>query len=355
MKESSKVTERLAAKNLWSRNNNTIWLTSTLSLSRNLEKFKFPSTLPSDGRKQIVSVISRELLQSPQLKHPSLLKSEDCSPVDKEFLFEHFLTTQSFYQAHSGEAFVIDESGEFVGILNLPDHLELFLSNTEGELEDALSRLVKIDVDLGKKLSFASSPRFGFLTANPAHCGTGLVVQAFLQLPALIHRDQATQTIAKLKPEGISISGLHGSPQEHIGDILVARNTFCLGVTEDQILASVRTFATQLVAEERKLRTQIKHQNDAEIKDKVSRAFGLLAFSYQIEAVEALNAISMLKLGVDLDLVENVSVTKLNELFFNCRRAHLLAQDTHAVPAVELGHRRADFLHGALQGAHLKT
>lgn len=355
MKDNSKLSDRLSAKNPWSDNGNAIWLTSALSLSRNLEKFKFPATLAADGRKQIVALISRELQQSPFLQSPSVLRAEECSPVDKEFLFEHFLATQSFYQAHSGEAFAVDDSGEFIAIINLPDHLNIVLSDTKGELESALARLIKIDVDLGQRLSFAFSMRFGFLTANPAHCGTGLILQVFLQLPALIHRNLVTQAIAKHKTEGITVTGLHGSPQEHIGDLLVVSNSYCLGITEDQIISSVRLFAMHMIAEEKRARGQIKQQNDVEIKDKISRAFGLLTYSYQIEAAEALNALSLLKMGVDLGWVENITVEKLNELFFNSRRAHLLATGPASLRSDELAHRRAEFLHEALQKASLKT
>lgn len=355
MKDNSKLSERLSAKHPWAHNDNAIWLTSALSLSRNLEQFKFPTTLAADGRKQTVAIINRELQQSAFLQNPVVLKAEDCSPVDKEFLFEHFLATQSFYQAHSGEGFAVDESGEFVAIINLPDHLHLVLSDTHGELENALARLIKIDIDIGQKLSYAYSNRFGFLTANPARCGTGLTVQVFLQLPALIHSNLVTQTINKHKTEGISVTGLHGSPQEHIGDLLVISNTYSLGVTEDQIVSSVRQFAMQLIAEEKRLRNQIKQRNDSEMKDKVSRAFGLLTYSYQMEAAEALNALSLLKLGVDLGWVENISIEKLNELFFNSRRAHLLATCPTSIRPNELGHHRAGFLHEALQKATLKV
>lgn len=355
MKESNKVASRLVNKTPWSHNANAIWLTSTITLYRNLEKFKFPTTLAPDGRKQIVSLISKELVKSGQLQNPAVLRAEDCTPVDKEFLFEHFLTSQSFYQAHSGEAFVVDDSGEFVAIINMPDHLQLAMSDQENDLEKTLSRLIRIDVDLGKKLHFSFSPRFGFLSANPAHCGTGLVVQVFLQLPALILSNLVTQTIAKHKGEGIIVTGLHGSPQEHIGDLLVASNSYCLGITEDKIISTVRTFATHMMVEEKRVRNQIKQQNDPEIKDKVSRSFGLLTYGYQIEAVEALNALSLMKLGVEVGWIENVTLTTLNELFFNCRRAHLIANVPQGVTQEELAHKRAAFLHDALKTAKLKT
>ena len=355
MKEPHKRITALSKQNHQAANDNAIWMTSTLSLSRNLEKFNFPVTLSTEGRKQIVSLVSGELLRSSHLQNPILLKSEECSPLDKEFLFENFLTSHSFHQAHSGEAFLLEEKGDFLAVINFPEHLGLMLNEPEGELEKALGRLIKIDVEVGKKLSYAYSPKFGFLTSNPAHCGTGFVVQLYLQLPALFHRNAIPTTTAKHKVEGVALTGLHGSPQEHVGDVLIVRNAFCLGVAEENALSTVRTFATNMLMEEKKLRNEIKQAHDPEILDKVSRALGLLNFSYQIEVVEALNAISLLKLGVDLGWVENVSIAQLNQLFFNCRRAHLLVQVGGEVRSEDLSHKRAEFLQSALRDVRLKT
>jgi protein arginine kinase len=78
-----------------------------------------------------------------------------------------------------------------------------------------------------------------------------------------------------------------------------------------------------------------------------------LIHSYQIEAVEALNAISLLKLGVDLRWVLGITMEQLNLLFFNCRRAHLLCQFKEKIPQEEILHKRAEFIHKTLKGVEL--
>jgi protein arginine kinase len=337
----------------WSQNNNSIWLGSTVSLIRNLEKFFFPGKLSTDKRKQIISLLSKDLLGSQWLKQPRLIKAEDMSPLEKEFLVEHFLSSETFQQAYTGEAFILDETGEFLGLLNLRDHLVLMSIDCKEEIESTWDRLVKIEMQLHKNVHFAFSPRFGFLTSDPGQCGTGLVVYTFLHLPALIYADQLDEVIKKYKDDGIERTGLQGDPQEIIGDIVVFHNQYTLGLTEESILSSLRTFTTKVLVEEKSARSHLKHENLSHMKDRISRAYAILLHSYQIEAIEALQAISLLKLGLDLDWLSGATHTSLNELIFSCRRAHLLCQSKAKITQEELPHRRAEFIHQALKGVTL--
>jgi protein arginine kinase len=346
----------LCNENPWNHNSNTIWLGSTIILNRNLEKFKFPGKLPTDKRKQIVSLLTRDLLASDQLKNPKLIRAEDMPPIEKEFLVEHFISNQGFHQAYSGEAFVLDETGEFLAVLNLRDHLLLQWVDIREELENAWDRLVQIELGLNKSVNFAFSPKFGFLTSDPTQCGTGLSVTIFLHLPALIYTGQLEAIIKKDKDDGMEQTGLQGDPNELIGDIVAFHNSYTLGVTEDSILSSLRTLATKLVVEEKSVRQHLKQESEiqlAEFKDKVSRAYAILLHSYQVEAIEALQALSLLKLGLDLDWLKGVTQVTLNKLLFSCRRAHLLCHYGQKISQEELPHRRAEFIHKALHGLEL--
>jgi protein arginine kinase len=354
--EKQKMSNRnplLCNRSPWINNSNTIWLGSTVNLNRNLEKFKFPGKLAADKRKEIVSFFSKDILRIPDLQNPKLIKAEEMPPLEKEFLVEHFLSHQSFNQAHVGEAFVLDESGEFLCVLNLRDHLSLVRVDTRDEPEKAWDRLVKMETELNKSVSFAFSSRFGFLTSDPTLCGTGLIVYVFLHLPGLIYMDQLEDIIRKYKDDGIEQTGLQGSPNDIIGDIMAFHNSYTLGLTEESILSSLRALATRLVGEEKKARAKIKKDNNSYIKDRVSRAYAILLHSYQIEAVEALNAISLLKMGLDLEWLTGTSQAALNQLLFNCRRAHLLCLQEEKFNQEEIPHKRAEFIHQALKGVEL--
>lgn len=340
----------------WKSNTNNIWLASTLTLNRNLEKFNFPGKLAEDKRQQVLDLIGPRLQHCSELKNPQLLQAHEMLAIEKEFLFEHFLSNQGFHQASKGDAFVYEETGEFLALINLRDHLTLQWIDINEELEKTWEKLSKIEIQL-QDLNYAFSPKFGFLSADPTMCGTSLISCVFLHLPALIYTDTLIEVVGKNKDDSIDLTGLQGDPSELIGDIVAFHNLYTLGLTEENILTSIRTLASKMVLEEKSARQRLQQGqgNDViEIKDKVSRAFGVLLHSYQIEAVEALQSLSLLKLGLDLGWIKGVTQEVLNALLFSIRRAHLLCHYSQdKISQDELLHKRAEYVHDALKGIEL--
>lgn len=332
-------------KSPWIQGSHSIWLASTMSLYRNLEKFKFPNKLDDIRKQQVISLVKNGLEKCPELKNPQLFRAEETSPLEKEFLLEQYLSTESFHQAHGGEGFVIDDSGEFLAVINLQNHLELELIDTQQELEKTWNRLVKIETFLGNSLDYAYNSRFGFLTVNPLQSGTALLVNLYLHIPAIIHTGELAETLEKETEEEVIATGMQGSANEMIGDILLAQNRCTIGLTEEYIIASLRMWATKVVVAEISIRSRLKKDNDTAMKNKIARALGLLTHAYQLEPIEALNALSLVKLGVDLGWIANESDVNLNQVFFNCRRAHLINLLGGNVEVPEIPRKRAEYLH----------
>lgn len=343
----------LNLKKPWDTNENDVCLASTIVLERNVEKFKFPGKLSNDRRKQVLALVGKEILTSDVLSNPVLYKAEDLNHMEKEFLMEHFLSSHSYHQASSGEAFILDDTGLFLTTFNLRNHLHLQIIDTTGDIEGAWNKLVKIETAIGKSISYSFSPRFGFLTADPSQCGTALLITVFLQLPALVHTGTINGILEKQLDEGISITSIQGNPTEIIGDVLAIQNNYTLGLAEETIIASLRSFTAKLELEEHTARNLLKKHESAGIKDKVSRAYGILAHSYQIDAIEALNAISLVKLGTSMGWITGVPAAMINQLFFKCRRAHLLSQYGEKINQEDVIHKRAEFVHQTLKDAKL--
>ncbi len=356
MTEKTKLPQALLEHTPWEMEINPIWLATSFTLHRNLAKYNFPPKLEERLFSQTTSSLKDPLLKAAQLDHPILLSAEEISALDKEFLFEHFLCGEGFQNTLKGQGFIVDNSGHFFAKLNIQDHLQMQLVDTQGSWETAWNRLSQIETAIGSAIEFAFSPKFGYLTAQPSKCGTGLSVQAFLHLPALIHMQQLPETILKQKEDGITAAGMGGNLEELIGDIVVISNTYSQGVNEESILRSIHSMALKLMALEKTLRTHLQTENNAAIKDQISRSFGLLLHSYQLQTKEALNALSLIKLGLHLDWVGGITDAKLNTLFFQCRRAHLLTNlgDIQLVDQQEVAHKRAEYLHKNMQGVSLK-
>lgn len=337
----------------WKENDNPIWLASTLKFHRNVNKYLFPSKLEGNRQAQLLTLIENAILPLPFLQKPTSLQAKNADPSVKQFLSEHFLASESFHEAHAHEGFIFDASGLFLLTINIKDHVQMQMIDCKGELENTWNQLVKVETGAGKALDYAFSSRFGFLTSQPAHCGTGFVVRAFLHLPALIHTEQWSSILGKELDEGVAFSGMQGDFSEIVGDIVILYNTVTLGVSEEEILKSIRTSATKVMIAEKSAREHLKGQEASGIKNIISRAYGLIAHSYQLDAKEALEALSLLKLGHDLGVIKGISHKKINELLFACRRGHLIIEQNSSLDPEHVAKKRAEFLHSSLKDAQL--
>ncbi len=345
----------LSQHTLWEEDKNPIWLGSSLTLQRNLARYKFPTKLSEVEMGKVSDLLADTLQKKGDLKNPAYLPADKLSPLDKEFIFEHFFCLESFQNANKGQGFLLDETGRFLALINVKNHLQLQLVDTSADILTAWSQLAKMEMEIGKTLDYAFTPKFGYLTSDPTLCGNALQALLFLHVPALHHTGQLHEVLSKEKDENIITMGLEGVLDDLVGDFLILKNRYTLGVTEEGMLHSLQTTAMKLTLAEKNLRLHLKETGNSEIKDLVSRAYGLLIHSYQLQTKEALNALSLIKLGLDLGWISGISNQAINILFFKCRRAHLAQLlnekilDTHDMP-----HKRAEFIHKALQGISLK-
>lgn len=350
----SQIISKLSKNAPWYQNAQSISLASSITICRNVEKFAFPSKLESNKQAALSKLLEKEFKRTKSLQSAACFRAELLSSKEKEYISEHFLVSGDFHHAHGNEEFIVDDSGRFAASLHLEDHVRLYWIDSHIGFEKGYAHLVNVETSIGENLPFAFDSCFGFLTASPDLCGCALEAKAFVQLPGLIHTENLDEVLESALDDSLYISGLHGNPTEVIGDILVIKNYYNLGVSEDMIISSIHTAATKLVAEEQAVRLKVKKEQSAEVKDRVSRAFGILMHSYQIDAVEALNALSLIKLGCDLGWIKGTDIETVNALFFQCRRAHLLEQvGAKEMSSEELLHKRAEFIHHKLQGIAL--
>ena len=320
-------TDIQSLKSPFEKNANKIWIASTIKLIRNLENFKFLGKIDLQIKEQIIDLVENQLKNKKQFSHLACHHSKNLSPIEKEFLFEHTLSQQSFHQTHKEEAFIVDSVGKKCILVNIHDHLQFFSLDCEGELEKSYGELVQLESAFGQNFRFAFLPKFGFLTVDPFESGTALRIFTFLQVPALVYTKQIKMLCNQYgEKEHFTFTGMLGDPNNLLGNILAIHNSHTIGMTEESLISSIRSISTKIMLDEKSARAQLKKEQPTALKNMVSRAYGLVKFSYQLQTVETLDAISFLKLGLDLEWIHGTDIETLNKLFFGCRRAHLQSQ-----------------------------
>ena len=91
--------------------------------------------------------------------------------------------------------------------------------------------------------------------------------------------------------------------------------------------------------------------NRTQLEDRIWRAFGILQHSRTMSSNEALDLLSAVRLGVDLNLMNGVGRQAVNELFLFSQPAHLQKLEGKALGARERDAKRAELIRAKL-GMH---
>ncbi|ANH78507.1 protein arginine kinase [Candidatus Chlamydia sanziniae] len=304
---------------------NKVWPATTFSLSRNLSVSKFLPCLSKEQKIEILTFISSHFNHVEGFDEFFILPLKDLSLWEKEFFLEHFLLPYDLVGNPEGEAFVVNKTGDILVAINFQNHVILHMIDFQGESEKAFDKLVRLDNYLHKKLAFAFSSEFGFLTTNPKHCGTGLKHQCFLHIPALLYSKQLSDTLDE-ESELVCSSLLPGT-SGFAGNVIVLSNRCSLGLTEEQILSVLKIWVSKIAAAEATAKKSYHQNHSRELQNDILRALGLLTHSCRLELKETLDALSWIQLGIDLGWITTTQNHPVwNPLFWQVRRAHLALQ-----------------------------
>lgn len=337
----------------WYEHKNPICLLTRIGIKRNLKTHDFPHKLENSFKKELTNMLKNPLMECSKLKNAECFLAKDLAPIDKQFLYEYFLPLKDFSSIRDGEGFIFDQSGKLFFTLNLEDHIELFYLDGEGNLEEGWNTLLNIENYISKQIEFAFDQQFGFLTADFKKCGTALFIQNYLHLPLLIHYNLLEDHLLKFNRNLVDITSLMGSLENITGDIVILSNRQTLGMDEETLIKTIRTYTLKLQLAEKKLRQKAKESQDSLLIDVISKKFGALKHSVILDAKEALNSLSMVKLGLDIELFEGMDMTEFNQLFFGIRKGHI-AKKHPKIKEDEINKKRAEYIQCAIKKLKLK-
>lgn len=338
----------------WEKNANVIWLATTMKLHRNLAKFNFPKHLDGEKKKLVLDMVMEALKPQPFFKEMLIYGVDQLQPTDRDFFSEHFLIFDLPHEGLKEQTFIVSKDGTNAILINSQDHVEFHAVEVTHNLEPRFDQLISYEQAIEKQLPYAFSNHFGYVTADPSLSGTGLCAQAYLHIPALCFLNKTEHYAGPSKTDDIVYASLQGDHEHLIGHLLVLRNRYANGVSEEAILSSMRNTALRIVSEEQVARERLMEQKDSAIYNAISRALGTILYAYSIDTTEALQALSLLKFGVELGLVQGLSIEAINELFFDCRRGHIIKKvDQGSHEQGDIYKIRAQYLKKAIQNLSL--
>ncbi len=303
-----------------------IVISSRIRLARNLTKIPFPSAAHSSDLEHVVEQVGNALSRVRVLHDPMPIDMEQLEELDRKFLVERRLISPIFADSHHPAAVVVGDE-ELVSIMiNEEDHLRIQSIQPGFGIRESWRLCSQLDDELADNLDYAFSDQYGYLTSCPTNTGSGLRVSMFVHLPALTMLGKAEEVMRDLAPNEIAVRGFYGEGTEVIGNVFQISNQLTLGSPEVDIISRLEEIGAQVLDLERQSRERLLKEQKVLLEDQVFRALGILQNARVLSSVEFLTLWSMMRLGLDLEIINGISREILNQLMMTTQPAHLQKQ-----------------------------
>ncbi|MRZ30576.1 hypothetical protein GKD08_17730, partial [Paeniclostridium sordellii] len=133
-----------------------------------------------------------------------------------------------------------------------------------------------------------------------------------IHLPAITMSEEVENLSKRLNNKGLEIKGLYLEGSDSLGNIYIISNKASLGVTEENIICTMKEEVLKLIADEYKFREILTGKCKYELEDKIYRALAILQHAVLLDFKEALDLISKVRLGVELSLIP-INKEKINK------------------------------------------
>lgn len=298
-------------------------LTSRIRLARNLRRYPFPGWAKREQRAEALALMRPAVESLSAMKDAFSQELGDLSSVQKQVLVERHLISREHAARGHGSATVIERRQTFSFMLNEEDHLRMQAIRPGLQLTAAFNALSELDSELEHSLEFAFDPTLGYLTTCPTNLGTGLRASAMLHLPGLVLSDLIGQVVQSVNKIGLAVRGLYGEGTESLGNLYQISNQSTLGESEETIIRRLERVIAQVAAHEQNAREKLLDDDPDMVADKIGRAYGVLRHAHVIDSKEALNHLSLLRLGGTLGFFPPETVMVCDTLLMDIQPAHL--------------------------------
>ncbi|ELK46899.1 protein arginine kinase [Halobacillus sp. ACCC02827] len=328
-----------------------IVMSSRIRLARNFSQYPFPIIGSEESLEEVLEFFQKEFQEESFRDYEDfeMVRMTDLQPVEKRVLVEKHLISPHLAEKSDTSAALISQNEQVSIMVNEEDHIRLQLYFPGFQLDKALEQASQLDDWLEEKIDYAFDEKRGYLTACPTNVGTGMRASVMMHLPALSMTQQINRMIPAINQLGLVVRGIYGEGSEALGNIFQISNQITLGKSEGDIVEDLHSVVKQLIDQERRAREVLLSRSGIQLEDRIFRSYGVLTNSRIIESKEAAKCLSDLRLGIDLDFIDHIPRTILNELMILTQPGFLQQYAKASLSPDERDVRRASLIRERLQ------
>jgi protein arginine kinase len=300
-----------------------IVLMTRVRLARNLAGNPFPGWAKPAQRNEIFETCRTAVAATGPMKRSLNIGITELSDLEKQILVERHLISRELSGAKSGSGVVISKDQSVSVMVNEEDHLRIQVLRSGFQLKKTWNVINELDTALEEHLDYAFSPTLGYLTACPTNLGTGMRASAMMHLPALVIANQMEKVVRAVNQLGMVVRGLFGEGSDASGSIFQISNQTTLGESEEEIIKRLGSVLSSIVDHELNAREKLLEADAGKLFDKIGRAYGILQNCHLLNSNEAMNLLSLIRLGVDLGIFSDANRCVVDRLFIEAQPGHL--------------------------------
>lgn len=328
-----------------------IVISSRIRIARNVSSEPFPMLATNNQSeavlRRVATVLDENGLQS--IGNFELVPLSGLNELEKRVLVEKHLISPNLASESRGGAVILSDTEAISVMVNEEDHLRIQVLYPGFQLKEAWSLAGRMDDIFESVVDYAYDEKYGYLTSCPTNVGTGIRASVMMHLPALVMTQQMNRILQAIQQVGLAVRGMYGEGSEVIGNMFQISNQITLGQTEDEIIDNLHGVARQIIEHEKAARTKLLADSRAKLTDRIRRSFGILCYAEIMDSKEAAQRLSDVRLGVDLDIVEGISQSVLNELIVMTQPGYLQQHFGRALSPEERDAHRAKLIRQLLR------
>lgn len=308
-------------------------ISSRVRLARNLAGEPFPGHASAAQRRRVLGACRPAVHDIPG--HTMVwIDLHETTPFERTLLMERHLISKQHAKGKcktgtpAGEGYpraVAVAADERLSVMvNEEDHLRIQAIRSGLALEQAWADADAADDAIESHVELAFSPRFGYLTACPTNLGTGLRMSVMMHLPALRMMGDIEKVKRAAADMNLAVRGFYGEHSDASGDFYQLSNQSTLGKSERIILRELQDEIIPRVIEfERAARKTLAEKRRTLLEDQVYRALGLLTHARMISTEDAMQGLSLVRLGCTAGVLLQLDRSMLGQLMLMVQPGHL--------------------------------
>lgn len=320
-----------------------IVVSSRIRLARNLADFPFTNRLAPQERVEVLKRLTDVLGRCPDFTFHAY-SMEDLSESDRLFLLERHLISRELAQGDGVRSVLVAPGEECSVMINEEDHLRLQVIKSGFDLDGAWEEIDSLDDQIESRVVYAWHEQLGYLTACPTNVGTGMRVSLMLHLPALVLTKQFVRMHQSLQKISLTVRGLYGEGSQALGDFYQISNQATLGVSELDLRNLVGDVADAVIGYEMRAREHLLSENQVALMNDIQSSMTTLKTAESISLEETLRCLSLIRLGVQVELLKDIPQATINFLILSTQPAHLERIHGSALSSLEANIFRAQYL-----------